>query len=452
MDTIISPSEQFLHLIASHKRKKITAESLASEVNEKHFVVDEKKLEKTHYKASVFNYHLEIAEGVLIYNTLYNTLVRLNKREYSQYRRGSCYSLKLKKQLVLNGIWVEEKLDEKKIFLRMGACHTLHLKRPLSITITTTLKCNAHCPYCYERGVMKCDMPCENVESIIQFIKSQHPEYGLHITWFGGEPLMNTQFIDEVCEKLVVEDIKFESYIITNGSLFTEDMIQNRKDKWKLQNVQITLDGTCAVYETTKSYDDPALHGYDSVLKIIRMLAANGINTHIRMNICRENSADIQELVKELGREFVNEDKVDFYPAFLTGIQNQLDEDERIACIREMFENVSKPQKLTSGSKFYSMPRSRACNNSDPRAFVIDVSGNIFTCEHLVGIAEKAIGNIQSPEKLHETRDAQPRIAKKCMECFFLPKCFGGCQAHRDSGDNPCFIEKYMLQAYLSLL
>ena len=45
------------------------------------YVIDESS-EDSDYKASEFNYILEKSSGFIIFNTLYNTLVRLTKREF----------------------------------------------------------------------------------------------------------------------------------------------------------------------------------------------------------------------------------------------------------------------------------------------------------------------------------------------------------------------------------
>ncbi len=78
--------------------------------------------------------------------------------------------------------------------------------------------------------------------------------------------------------------------------------------------------------------------------------------------------------------------------------------------------------------------------------------GNLFACEHNVGVSEKALASIENYSPHKDPRRKVPYIKSKCRTCVFFPKCFGGCKANLGAGDEPCFIEKYILQAYLKLL
>lgn len=452
MDTLVFANEKILWIVTANGGRRVPIKKIESSLSTSNDYVIEESNDDSDYKPSVFNYVLEKPSGAVIYNTLYNTLVRLSKREFAQYSKGVCKGKALRKALIQNGLWINRTVDERRAFIRLANSITYKSHGKLSVTITTTLKCNAHCPYCYEHGVRQVDMSADVVDRIFDFIKSRRTEDEIGLTWFGGEPLMNMQIMDSLCDRLTKDGIGYSSYIISNGSLFTEEIVSSKKDVWNLHDVQITLDGTRDYYEKTKSFDQGTQFGYLHTLDVIGMLARHGITVHVRMNISRENTAMIIELAKELNTRFANDKHVIFYPAFLTGLKSKMSEKEKLDFLFELMRSVSNPLKLTASSKFHTDPRTCACNNSRPNAFTIDVYGNVFSCEHNVGKAQLAMGNITENSSIKDPRKKPPYIRKQCRECLFFPKCYGGCKANLIGGDDACQIEKYIIPAYLALL
>lgn len=404
------------------------------------------------YKHSIFNYIQKNNEYVLIYNTLYNTLVRLSLNEYKEYVNLCDLNCELKEIFIDNGLWVEKSLDEKQRYLAFSKASTLYMSTTLNITITTTLKCNAQCIYCYEKGVKQVDIYENAEENIINFIKKYSDIKEVHLTWFGGEPLLNINFMDRLSNRLLEEGIRFSSYIITNGSLLSDEIINNKLQFWNVENIQITLDGTKEIYEKRKRYLQASEGEFYKILNNISKTAQKGIFIHIRLNIDSKNKEDILKLLKEIDKIYFTYDNITFYPAFIMGNTNALTEEEKVSYIKTMLLTTKNIKKLTAGTKLHSLPRMHSCMNGDPRSFVIDVNGNIYTCEHYVGIENKKIGCIQEEIDLNDSRGKNINFRKECEECVFLPKCYGGCDANYLNGDSPCMIEKYLIKAYLQLL
>ncbi len=401
------------------------------------------------YAKSAFVYSHKKNDGtLLLYNTLYNSLVRLYPSETEQYNSCAVSESDFSHILVENGFFIPDMMNEKRLYLAAAKEYTYNFIRPLSLTITTTLRCNARCPYCYESGVSQHSMEDSTADKIVSFIKARSALKEVKINWFGGEPLLNIPFIRLLTAKLDEDEIKFSSYVITNGSLITS-AIADEFIKWKVSDVQISLDGTAEVYEKQKRYITSNGKMLDSVLDNITLLLERNIFVHIRLNICRENCEDILRLVSELDKCFDRFGNVVYYPAFLSGTVNPLSDTEKIAFIVSMFHTVKNPSKLTAGTKFYEMPRIHACMKDDPFSFSIDVNGDIFNCEHYVGRKDKSFGNIAG---VVQERQFATCLPQECFDCVFLPKCFGGCASNRECGDSPCMIEKYLICAYMELL
>ena len=87
----------------------------------------------------------------------------------------------------------------------------------------------------------------------------------------------------------------------------------------KIQDVQITLDGSFDEYASRKSYVDQDENIYYKILQTIGKLARNGISVQVRMNIDRNNRESILTAVTDIAELFNDNSQVKCYPAFLTG-------------------------------------------------------------------------------------------------------------------------------------
>lgn len=432
METIISGNENIIRVVHSLNSKPTT--------------------DKT-FKPSIFNYTHKTDNGYLLYNTLYNTLVRITDTEYAKILGEKSMGISLSAKMRENGIIIEKNIDELKLYEKWAE-QQRNLDKPyLSINIATTLKCNARCAYCYENGVHRIDFKKLQQKKLVDFIKSNlRKDDKLVLNWFGGEPLMGQDVIDYVTGELAKEEIPFTSYIITNGSLINKNLVKRKFSKWKVEDVQITLDGMPKTYENRKKYIDQSKGVFYRILKKIATLAEEGVRVHIRLNIDSENRDEMLELLHILEERFGENKEVTWYPAFLTGIGDKWSEEEKINFIKKMFSRITNPAKMNAARRLYSMPKVRACMRNDPRSISVDVNGNIYTCEHLVGRSDEAIGTLTSLDETVNKGRAKVKLRKECRQCVFLPKCMGGCLSNLDTNDEACMIEKYIIQGYLAYM
>ena len=402
------------------------------------------------YKKSQFNYESNTQRGHLIYNTLYNSLTRLSDEEYQIYISLSETeeNALIVNQLLMQGLWVETEVDELEQYNLYTYYANRYITNKQHLTITPTMECNARCFYCYEDGVRCGKMHKEQCKDIIEFLKKFDCSSGIDLTWFGGEPLMNQEWMDCFSESLEEAGIEYTAFIITNGSKINDSVIEKMISKWKIQDVQITLDGSFDEYASRKSYVDQDNNVYYKILQTIGKLAKNGISVQIRMNIDRTNRESILAAVEDIAELFNDNSRVKCYPAFLTGTSNPLSENEKIDFIKNMVE-VSRGT-FNVNECLYRLPRTKACYYNQKNAISIDINGNVFVCEHMLGHEQQAIGNIKSEVILDEREQSGQR--KECQRCVFLPKCQGGCIDSLKNGEVPCFTDKYIIKAYLDLL
>ena len=97
------------------------------------------------------------------------------------------------------------------------------------------------------------------------------------LDWFGGEPTLGIERIDQISRGLREKQIRFTSLMISNGYLFSDELIRRATEIWNLTDIQITLDGTEEIYNRTKAYVNAENNPYHTVLDNICLLyTSNG--------------------------------------------------------------------------------------------------------------------------------------------------------------------------------
>lgn len=401
------------------------------------------------YKHSFYNICANKPNNHIIYNTLYNSLVRMNDEEYDAYCFNCQCDDELKDELVKNGLWVNADIDERERYLAVSDILRNVKMHPFTVTIATTMKCNARCSYCYESGVWQNSMSGETERKLMEFIRNIDTNDGLDLIWFGGEPLLNTDLIDRLTDFLSSRGTKYSSYIITNGSLINDELIDKMVDWWQVIGIQITLDGVGEKYERRKNYISGQPY-FKTILKSINKLCDKGIHVDIRINIDRDNSEDCITLAEVLACYFSDVDNISFYPAFLSGSVSPFSDEEKINIISQMLGVGADCKKLTINNKLYSTPKIRPCMICDPYNIAIDTEGFIYNCDHNLGHDDRSIGSIG--DNLSELRYNSFELDDECRNCVYLPKCFGGCTSDRSHNDRACLIDRYLIQAYIESL
>ena len=82
----------------------------------------------------------------------------------------------------------------------------------------------------------------KDYDKIVDFIlKTKNDK--VKITWFGGEPLIRSDIINYISTELTNKNVDFRSVIITNGLLLNSFDNFTLKNKWNINEIQVTFDG-----------------------------------------------------------------------------------------------------------------------------------------------------------------------------------------------------------------
>lgn len=370
---------------------------------------------------------LQTADGILLFHTLTREMLLLTPEEYADAL--TCAYLRE------HWFVVPETLCEKELVeLVRWVKKTLH-KSPKEITnytILTTTDCNARCFYCYERGCTKVSMDPETARKTVAYIKAHCGSKRVKLCWFGGEPLVNFPVIDQICQGLRTEGVEFESQMISNAYLFDDDIIAKAVDSWKLRAVQITLDGTEAVYNRSKAFIYRDGSAYQVVTGNIARLLDAGLTILIRLNMDLNNAEDLLVLADELAVRFPNQKRLRVYANLLfdtqdpEGTRYSREEWERLyTSLHGLEQKLLRHGLSNAGHRRLrrDLPMSH-CMADNGNAVVIVPDGHIGLCEHYT--ESEFIGHIDSSEfdrdmvaSWRERRETLP----ECGDCFYYPEC-----------------------------
>ena len=189
----------------------------------------------------------------------------------------------------------------------------------VGLTICPTMGCNFDCPYCFENhrpGRMTKETQ-DDVAALTERMMKASAAKNLHVTWFGGEPLLMPDVIEALSGRLVAlaeeRATEYNASIITNGFLFTQE-IADMLGRCKVTYAQITLDGIGPEHDKTRRLAGGG-PTYDSIVENLRTLRLP-FKVSIRHNVHEGNKEQIQplrDLAKALSEESGN--KITYYPS-----------------------------------------------------------------------------------------------------------------------------------------
>lgn len=371
---------------------------------------------------------VDIDDGKVMFNGLTRAIIFLKNIELENIYDIKTYEFLYRAYFLVDSEFNEySKVEEIRSKLRTPV-DDLYLTKIRRYTILTTLGCNARCKYCYEKNI-KTKKALSNIDALKiadYIINHSNINDNIYLSWFGGEPLVNTKAIDLITNYLSERNFRFTSDIISNGYLFDEKLVKKAKNNWHLTSIQITLDGTESVYNNIKNYVNAKDNPYERVLKNIQLLLDNGIQVSIRLNVGESNGENLLELIEELNlifgarsglriycrslfddKEIRNEDNNKITYFYINTIEAKLDEYEF---------NVGK----SCGERMMLCQ----CMADDGTSVLISPSGDIGTCEHYLD--KDFFGNINNSYRdmqvLKEWHEYLPDL-DICKDCPIYADC-----------------------------
>ncbi len=379
----------------------------------------------------------------LVFHTMTRRLLALPPQYIDYFIEGKVFPLSVLEhpaaaKLYEDHFLVPENTQESRVYLELKDILVLKEELPRAVSryvILPTTACNARCFYCFEQGMRYRTMTPDTVSDTLRFIREHSPKgKKIHIHWFGGEPLCAPDNIDRITDGLEAAGIAFTAEMTSNGSLFTEETVKKAKEKWKVGKVQVTLDGMADEYARRKRYASGPEKPFETVMRNMHMIIAEGINVSVRLNADEDNLGEIFRTVDYLCGEFDGEERkrVSVYAHSLYGGTGEAPGacpagagsdalEERVLEINDYIQqrglSVWDLGGLFDFKTHFCMAAAPECN------IVIDAEGGLFLCEAMpesfrIGDVKKGI----DPDAFRQAT-APCEVRTECGQCVFLPVC-----------------------------
>ena len=336
----------------------------------------------------------------------------------------------------------------------------------LQITILPTLSCNFRCPYCFEKHINQ-KMSRLVIEKIIEFVEKSVASFRvLSVHWYGGEPLLCLDLIQQISDKLQGLCVRhkkiFLASITTNGYLLTPSTYKTLR-YYNINEYTITLDGPKSYHDQQRKLCDGS-KTFDTIvenLKDIQKLESSSmVRFFIRTNFTKENYKKRRNWELFLEKEFLFDKRFRYVPRYTWNNKNsQVPSAELIPFIFNNFvSNINQIQlSLTHSSHQCNLAlthdfslqqeavaqleslknHSAICGAGLRKTLIVLPSGDVAKCQVSLASGSSYVGSIFDMASVDDYADNFSKrwwdrsdgIAQSdCLKCPVYPYCLSlGC-------------------------
>lgn len=410
-------------------------------------------------KLSKYTFLFDDASGDehYVYNTLSNALLEIDRETKGILQQSVQGEVKdeISSELLDSELWkvlcenniLTDSDDDDFLKYKASVAQMRMQRASMHLTLAPTMDCCFRCHYCFEKYKTANYMTPEIMDAIIRYVTAYPELRDVHITWFGGEPLMAIPQIELFHEKFSeVWKHPVVSNIITTGYHIDENAIRVLQ-KVGVSHVQITLDGMRDTHNKVKhlaSGEDV----FERVLSNIELLndRAPDMQVVIRVNLTRENSHEYEQLFRLYLMRFRERKNIAIAPAFVLDRGASSCDTCRDKNIFFQHKDRSEfildlaSRGIDSPYIRYPQPFFDECAIRNNMAISFDPEGYAYKCWEVIGNKEYAIGHLTEQGTLTDVNvkvlnrqlyGADPIDDAICSDCKYLPLCSGGCPLQR---------------------
>lgn len=393
-------------------------------------------------KLSKYAFVVKKRDGYVLYNCRTERLIvlepaladllRSNDIEILRYRHPDFFSCLQNNEFIL-----EDNENEAERIVEDWRCSDTDI-RTFSLFINPTLDCNMRCWYCYEKhldnSIMSQDVYC----SIMRLLHSKVYDgklEKLHISWFGGEPLLAFDeivfpLLNDVSNLCGLNNIAFDVSFVTNGTLINDNIIQKlaRIGTSRPMLFQISLDGNRDFHNRVKHLD--GVGSYDCVLQNIHTILKADMELTLRLNMTHVNIDTFVDIIDDL----------DNLPE--SSKKNMIIDIQRVwqDLTSQRSSDFSKKQEgfrdilIRAGYKVNELKHidPSRCYADKDNCIVVNYNGDLFKCTARDFLKQNREGVLNDDGTLvwnrkRELRDSIKYGNEVCRDCRIYPLCHGGC-------------------------
>jgi uncharacterized protein len=328
---------------------------------------------------------------------------------------------------------------------------------PVSLVITTTMDCNLGCYYCFEERTADA-LAVHDADAVVRVAAERlrgRNRPALHVDWYGGEPLMNVEFLERTSlalqEFCASEGIRYYASIVSNGTRWPDD-VGGFVARHRIRQAQISFDGMRSNHNRRRRYragyrQSPSDSAFDRAVDLVDLLVTH-TRVDLRFNADRGNAEDLPAfiaLAHERGwfdapfRCVLVVAKLSAYSDRSKFLRPHELDDE---CFEELQRTVR--EQVPAGSQDQQdvvaglpHPRTSVCGALADDSAVLGADGLEYRCGLQVGERHRAVGTFRPLLPLISRSEQfadrswwstfDPTTVPTCSRCSFLPLCWGGC-------------------------
>jgi uncharacterized protein len=274
--------------------------------------------------------------------------------------------------------------------------------RALELIILPTEKCNFRCTYCYEDFAIG-KMSREVVEAVKILIANRISTLDrLHISWFGGEPLLAKDICEEIssyafdlCSR---HGVVFTGGFTTNGYLLTRELAV-KLIRIGQSHYQVSLDGDEEWHNRTRVQPNrkPTFERIWQNLLNLKSLNQD-FNVVLRIHVHADNIDSVSRLYERVKEKFLDDRRFSVYFHRISNLSSStqvnesvLNNDDYAAALTR----ISGPSKTVEGR-----PKSEIhltdyiCYAAKPNSLMIRATGAIGKCTVALDDDRNSIGRL----------------------------------------------------------
>ena len=342
-----------------------------------------------------------------------------------------------------------------------------------SITFIVTKDCQLACKYCYLIGKNGNErMTWEVAKKAIDYIlahESDIKEKSVIWDFIGGEPFLEIELIDRICDYLKTEMFRLEHHwfnsfrfsFSTNGINYDSPKVQEfiLKNRNHL-SIGITIDGTKRKHDLNRIWkgEGPERGSYDDVVKNIPLWLQQFPNGATKVTISRDDLPYIKESVLHLYSLGISDVAINavFEDVWEEGddiiFEHQLTELADEIIDRGYYRDFT----CSFFVDFIGKPLDSEKENQNwcgaGKMLAIDAQGNFYPCTRFAAYSLRSkkpiiIGNVETgidKDKLRPflTLDRTTQSPQKCIDCEVASGC-AWCQGENyDAADSDTIFQR----------
>lgn len=417
--------------------------------------------------ASRYNFQVPTREGPLLFNAASGAVLSVDGADGARLATLICVGTDpgvdigeitpedVMNDLLAGGFLVDAGTDE--LAANRARYWKARTQTPVVLTITTTMDCNLGCYYCYEDRSNDA-LSITDVEAIVSLAaKRVSDRQRLHVDWYGGEPLMNVEFMEAASAALqhycAQNRIRYSASVISNGTCWPSD-VAAFVARHSLSQVQVSFDGMRANHNRRRRYrrgHEPSkdASSFDLAVELVDRLT-RCVRVDVRFNIDRGNKDDLLPFLDFARRRgwFNGAHPAAFQPARLSAYSDRSSFLRQTELSVAEYDALRAQARAAAGGNFavdeseapegFPHPRTSVCAALASDSVVVGADRKLYRCGLQVSEAQRSVGELAEPSRkvalpLFGHRDDvwwdrfDPTVQPRCSRCSFLPVCWGGC-------------------------